>query len=286
MIVLFVTLSSRHFRPHELWNLVKKDIVNDCPCLLIADDTVLAKKRSKKIELVSYQYSGNEHQVIAGIGLLNLLWHDTSNENSIPIDYRLYDKETDGKTKNTHFCEMLKLAKKRMISPEAVVMDSWYSSLKNLKTIRDLGWIFVTTLRKNRIVNRMAKLEELTIPEEGLSLHLRGYGMVTVYKFVAKNGRIDFIATNMENPERMQIERIMKARGSIEVYHRELKQTCGIERCQSRTGQAQRNHIFLSIPAWLEKHRRRLDENITLYRQNWNMIKEGIGLNIRVILNQ
>ncbi|WP_155066466.1 hypothetical protein [Piscirickettsia salmonis] len=27
------------------------------------------------------------------------------------------------------------------------------------------------------------------------------------------------------------------------LYHRELKQTCGIERCQARTGRAQRNHI-------------------------------------------
>lgn len=30
----------------------------------------------------------------------------------------------------------------------------------------------------------------------------------------------------------------------VEVYHREVKQTCGIERCQARTGRAQRNHIL------------------------------------------
>ena len=29
------------------------------------------------------------------------------------------------------------------------------------------------------------------IPEEGLKVHLRGYGWVKVFKFVAKNGRID-----------------------------------------------------------------------------------------------
>ncbi|MCZ6919807.1 MAG: transposase [Rickettsia endosymbiont of Ixodes persulcatus] len=37
------------------------------------------------------------------------------------------------------------------------------------------------------------------------------------------------------------------ARWSIEFYHRELKQTCGIERCQARTGRAQRNHICLAV---------------------------------------
>nr|WP_281181168.1 transposase [Candidatus Arsenophonus triatominarum] len=37
---------------------------------------------------------------------------------------------------------------------------------------------------------------------------------------------------------------MMDARWSVEVYHREVKQNCGIERCQARTSRAQRNHIF------------------------------------------
>ncbi len=80
-------------------------------------------------------------------------------EQSVPIDYRIYDKDTDGKKKNI-FCDMLSLAKSRGINPEAVVMDAWYSSLKNLKAIRDHGWIWVTTLRKNRKVNRGDSLED------------------------------------------------------------------------------------------------------------------------------
>ena len=66
-----------------------------------------------------------------------------------------------------------------------------------------------------------------------------------VYKFVAKNGRIDYIASNMQNPSRNKIEAIVKARWSIEVYHRELKQTCGIERCQARTGRAQQRNQYM-----------------------------------------
>ena len=123
---------------------------------------------AEKIELVNYQYSGNAHDVIAGIGLINMLWNGLDSAESIPIDYRIYDKDTDGKTKNTHFCDMLKLAKSRGITPSAVVMDAWYSSLDNLKAIRSHGWIWVTTLRKNRIVNRNVRLETLEIPEEGL----------------------------------------------------------------------------------------------------------------------
>nr|WP_133131416.1 hypothetical protein [Legionella yabuuchiae] len=40
----------------------------------------------------------------------------------------------------------------------------------------------------------------LEIPEEGLSIHLQGYGKVFVFKFVAKNSGIDDVTTNMENP--------------------------------------------------------------------------------------
>nr|WP_230388957.1 hypothetical protein [Piscirickettsia salmonis] len=38
---------------------------------------------------------------------------------------------------------------------------------------------------------------------------------------VAKNGRTDYIGTNIEEPSRDQVEVIVKARWSIEVYHRE-----------------------------------------------------------------
>lgn len=277
-------LTSRCFRPRDLWEIAKKDVDEKAPCLLIADDTLLAKPRSKKIELVSYQYSGNAHGVIAGIALVNLVWHGLEQEESVPIDYRIYNKEGDGKTKNNHFCEMLKLAKQRGLEPEAVVMDTWYSSLKNLKMIRDIGWTWVCPLRKNRRINRNVKIETLRIPEEGLSIHLRGYGWVSVFKFVAKNGRIDYVATNMQNPTREQVEEIVKARWSIEVYHREIKQTCGIERCQARTSRAQRNHIFMAIAAWLAKHRKRVREKITLYQQDWDIIKSAITSSIQAIL--
>lgn len=277
-------LSAKEFRPRMIWEIASSHINKAESCLLIADDTVLSKQHSKKIDLVNYQYSGNAHDVIAGIGLVNLLWHGLEQEQSVPIDYRIYDKDTDGKTKNTHFCDMLSLAKSRGITPDAVVMDAWYSSLKNLKAIRDHGWIWVTTLRKNRKANRNESLEDLTIPDEGLEVHLRGYGWVTVFKFVAKNGRIDYVTTNMENPTRDDVEHIIDARWSVEVYHRELKQTCGIERCQARTGRSQRNHICMAIMAWFDKHYRRVHEKISMYAQDWDVIKTGISDNIQKIL--
>ncbi|MBL8687394.1 MAG: transposase, partial [Alphaproteobacteria bacterium] len=87
-----------------------------------------------------------------------------------------------------------------------------------------------------------------------------------------------------ENPSRDRIETIIKARWKIEVYHRELKQTCGLERCQSRTGRAQRNHIFLAISAWIQKYKRRLVEGISFYQQKWEVIKNDISREIHKIM--
>jgi hypothetical protein len=221
---------------------------------------VLAKPRSKKIDLVHYQYSGNAHDVIAGIGLVNMLWYGLSSQTSIPVDYRIYDKPTDGKTKNTHFIDMLTLCKRRGIAPDAVVMDAWYSSLMNFKTIRNLGWSWVCGLRKNRIVNRGQRLETLHMPEEGLKVHSRGYEWIWVFRFVANNGRTDYIGTNLESPNRAQVKSIVDARWSIEVYHRELKQTCGIERFS--LARAERREITFSLLSLLGL------KNINVEQQN------------------
>jgi hypothetical protein len=79
---------------------------------------------------------------------------------------------------------------------------------------------------------------------------------------------------------------ITDARWSVEVYHREIKQTCGIERCQSRTGRAQRNHIFMAIAAWFEQHKLRIKHKTTLYQQNWNVVKRAIQEQIKILMFQ
>ncbi len=104
---------------------------------LICDDSVLDKRFSHKNEITHCHYSGNVHGLVTGIDMVNMLW--SSGEEYIPVDYRIYDKPSDRKTKNDHFLSMLEKAKTRGFTPEYVLMDSWYSSSSNLKYIRDTG---------------------------------------------------------------------------------------------------------------------------------------------------
>ena len=58
--------------PSAVWLAVKGDIHYGENACLIFDDTVLDKRHSFKIELVRRQYSGNEHGVVKGIGLIHV----------------------------------------------------------------------------------------------------------------------------------------------------------------------------------------------------------------------
>jgi len=139
-------------------------------------------------------------------------------------------------------------------------------------------------LRKNRVVNKGEKLCELEIPEEGLRIHLRGYGWINVFRFVSTDRRTDYIGTNIPTPTREQVLALVKKRWEIEVFHRELKQTCGLEHCQARTSRAQRNHIVLSVRTWIKQAALRKQYNISFYQQQWNTIKDAIAQQMKLEL--
>lgn len=115
------------------------------------DYTTLDKPYAKKMALVTHHWSGKYQAVVRGINLLTLLW--TDGERYLPCDYRLYEKASDGLSKNDHFHTIVQVAHKRGFIPEGVVFDSWYSGLDNLKHLRRLGWRRFTRLKSNRLDN-------------------------------------------------------------------------------------------------------------------------------------
>ena len=126
-------------------------LVNKSDGVLVLDDSTLDKFYAEKIEPVHRHWSGKHKAVVWGINLISLVWAD--GDRIMPLDYRIYDKPNDAWTKNDHFRDMVKMAKQRGFHPHAVLFDSWYSGLENLKLIRDCGWIFLTQLKVNRKVD-------------------------------------------------------------------------------------------------------------------------------------
>jgi len=221
--------------------------------VLVLDDTTLDKPYAKQMALVTRHWSGKHHAVVRGINLLTLLW--TDGERYIPCDYRLYDKASDGLSKNAHFRALVQAAAERGFTPECVVFDSWYSSLDNLKQLRSLGFRWLTRLKSNRLVNPdgtgQRPIAEGTIAERGTRVHLPGYGFILVFKIVATDGNIEFWATNDLEMHELARLRFAENAWHIETYHRGLKQFCGLEKSQARLARTQRNHIGLALRAFL-----------------------------------
>ncbi len=163
--------------------------------LLVLDDTTLGKPDAQQMELVTYHWSGKHQRVVRGIALLTLLW--TDGRALIPCDFRVYDKPAGGQSKNAHFQAMLQRAKQRGFAPEYVLMDSWYSGLENLKWIRELGWLFLTRLKSNRLVNPdgagNVPVSRVEVPAQGRVVHLRGFGLVKVFRTVSRNGDVEYL---------------------------------------------------------------------------------------------
>jgi hypothetical protein len=57
-----------------LWDNVKDNLHLSEDAYLIFDDTVLDKRYARYIELIRRQYSGNEHRVIRGIGMVSCVY--------------------------------------------------------------------------------------------------------------------------------------------------------------------------------------------------------------------
>lgn len=262
-------LCDEKMTPRSLWDAVAPLLVDSTDAFLLVDDSVQDKRYSSKIGMVRLQYSGAEHGLVRGIGVVNLV-HSSGTEGDFhPIDYRLFDPEGDGKTKNEHFREMLVRAKSdKCIKAQTVLFDSWYAAADNLKLIHRLGLVFITTLKSNRMVSLSRESGYVHLQtvdwtadrlRHGVRVKLKELPFpVLLFKIVATNGDIDWVVTNRATEDTDQssftadaVQQQNAVRWQIEQMHREVKQLVGSEKCQCRKARSQRNHLAYCYHAWL-----------------------------------
>jgi hypothetical protein len=257
-------LHQRRFLPREVWKLVKDRIEDSKDAFLLVDDSVQDKRYSRFMELVRAQYSGNEHRVIKGIGVVNLVHSAGKEADFYPLDYRVYAPDVDGKTKNEHFQEMfINALDLKHVQACTILFDGWYASAENLKLIHRRKRIFFTTLKSNRLVS-LSKAQGYIHLEEvewtpdrlahGVLVKLKEVPFhVRLFKLVAPDGDIDWVITNdlAETVTAQVAKDTSDVRGQVEELHRGIKQLTGSEKCQCRAARAQRNHLACCYHAWL-----------------------------------
>jgi hypothetical protein len=247
----------------DIWDDVKEEIIYSKNGCIIFDDTVLDKSYSFNIEPVRKQYSGNAHGVIKGIGVVNCVYFNPELDRFWAIDMRIFDPDTDGKTKLDHVSDMLDSLMVREVIFNNVLMDTWYATRDLMLKIDDLGKLFYCPVKTNRLAKehsgesyrQVGSLEwNQTELVEGKTVKFKDFPkrkLLKLFCVVVSTNQIDYLVTNDLSEDYIDNVLIMnKYRWKIEQFHRELKQITGIERCQCRLNQSQRNHISCAILLW------------------------------------
>lgn len=157
-------LSSRIIRDAVL-PLDSKERVN----VLILDDSMFQRNRSKKVELLAKVYDHAKHKYRFGFRMLTLGWSDGSTflpVNSILLssekkknrvnEAAVLDKRTAGykrralsMQKGTHaMLELLDAAKKAAVPAKYVLFDSWFSSPSTLHAVKKTGYDVIGMVKK------------------------------------------------------------------------------------------------------------------------------------------
>jgi hypothetical protein len=287
-------LHQKRFLPREVWKLVKDRIENSKTASLLVDDSVQDKRYSRFIELVQAQYSGNEHRVIKGIGVVNLVHSAGKDADFYPIDYRVYAPDVDGKTENDHFAEMfLNAIEQKHIQARTILFDGWYASAETLKLIHRRKRVFFTTLKSNRLVSLSKEsgylhLEDLEwTPDRlmhGVLVKLKEVPFyVRLFKLVTPDGDIDWVITNdLAETLTAQVAReTSDVRWQVEELHRGIKQLTGSERCQCQAARAQRNHLACCYHAWLSLKVKAQELGQTLYAVRESLFSRYLRAELR-----
>ena len=287
-------LRQKRFMPREVWRLVKDRLEESQDAFLIVDDSVHDKRYSRFIELVRAQYSGNEHRVVRGIGVVSLVHSGGKEEDFYPIDYRVYAPDVDGKTKNEHLQEMFVNAiDQKQLKARTILFDGWYASAENLKLIHRRHWTFCTTLKSNRLVSVSKEqgylhLEEIEWTPEGLAhgviVKLKEVPFkVRLFKLVAPDGDIDWVITNdLDETITAQVaEESSDVRWQVEELYRGLKQLTGSEKCQCRMARAQRNHLACCYHAWVSLKVKAKELGQTLYELRSSLFSAYLRAELR-----
>ncbi len=260
-------LRDEKLTPALVWEHTKSKIKQNPNGFIVFDDSILDKSHSRQIESVRWQYSGNAHGVVRGIGLVNCIYINPETSEFWLIDYRIFDPERDGKSKVDHLQDMLKNALySRGISFKTVLVDTWYASNKFMLFVHDLGKYFYCPIKCNRLVrpsnssDYYKAVTELKWTEEDLAtgkeIRLRGMPAdfyMKLFRVSVSTNRTDYVATNDPSQNcSHDTQKVCAMRWYIEQFHREIKQLTGVEKCECRKQRIQRNHIACALLVWVK----------------------------------
>ena len=163
--IRFTTLLSSRIIKDAIVPLDSKERSN----VLIIDDSMFERNRSKKVELLARAYDHANHRYRFGFRMLTLGWSDGStflpvnsvllsseNKKNRVHEAAAVDKRTTGYKrrmlsiqKGTQaMLELLNAAKKAAIPAKYVLFDSWFSSPSTIHAVKEIGYDVIGMVKK------------------------------------------------------------------------------------------------------------------------------------------
>ena len=163
--IRFTTILSARIISDAILPLDSEDRAN----VLIIDDSMFERNRSKKVELLAKIYDHAKHKYCFGFRMLTLGWSDgstflpvnsvllsTENKKNRINEATEVDKRTVGykrrklsMVKGTQaMLTLLDAAKKAAIPAKYVLFDSWFSSPSTLHAVKNMGYDVIGMVKK------------------------------------------------------------------------------------------------------------------------------------------
>ena len=281
-------LRDEKLTPRLVWEHVEPQIIPDESGYIVFDDSIIDKTYAREIEGVRWQYSGNAHGIIRGIGMVNCIYINPNTEQFWVIDFRIFDPERDGKTKMDHVRDMLNnVHYNKQLPYKTVLMDSWYASAALMLFISDLGKLFYCPIKSNRMAREAQsqehyqKVTNLEWSEHelrvGKAIRLKGMPgdfSMKLFRVPVSTNRTDHVVTNDTSQSCADDTRkVCAMRWLIEQFHRELKQITGLEFCQCRKQRIQRNHITCAVLVWVRLKQLAYKTGETVYQMKRGLLR-------------
>lgn len=269
------------------------------PGTLVIDATQIQKLYAKNIGLLCYDFNNSIKRVTKGLTCVTAAW--TNGKILIPLDFDFWVREKDLKDKGkykkkTALTKDLILELKDKIAFAYISLDGEYGNKDFLKFIHENTLYYCIRMPRNRKVtinglklklNDQPKLKQIRNSKyktaKGTYKGIPAF--FTSHKRNGKNNtkQVVFIVSNLDLSPKGYVE-AYSLRWPVEKMFRTLKQSLGLQQCQSVSEEKQRAHIFATFIAFTEleiqkinKKKKSPEQILKIYRAQ-NRIQKNLRL--------
>jgi hypothetical protein len=274
-------LSQEKKTAKDLWLIAKPFVkkIQSPQGVLIIDDSTEEKPYTDENDIICWHYDHSKQQNVKGINFVSCLYQNKAI--SLPIGFgivskteKYIDKKTQKekrrstKTKNTMALEMIVQAIKNQVKFKYVLFDAWFSSVENLRLIKQKHKKdVICPIKSNRKValsladkknGRWVVVSTLEIQANTeLEIYLEGVEFpVKLIKQIFTNEDeiigILYLISSDTTLSFDQMTTIYQRRWNVEVYHKSLKQNVSLAKSPTHTEKTQTNHFFAALCGYIK----------------------------------